>query len=107
MFLNYQITFNLLLLAKLSIGKNTFETKEPSSCKPLYCKEEGYGFVLSAYSFNHLQKHIIIWKKIETNSGILLNFRGYCIAPGDLTSQRCQLKGQLPRSEPLLTQYIY
>ena len=106
MFLNYQITFNLLLLAKLSIGKNTLETKEPSSCKPLYCKEEEDGFVLSAYSFNHLQKHIIIWKK-RTNSGILLNFRGYCIAPGDLTGQRCQLKGQLPRSEPLLTQYIY
>ena len=64
MFLNYQITFKLLLLAKLIIGKHTFDTKEPSSCKPLYCKEEENGFVLSAYSFNHLCiKKILLFGK--------------------------------------------
>ena len=40
MFLKYQITFNLLILTQLMRGKYTFTTKEPSSCKPLYCKEE-------------------------------------------------------------------
>ena len=44
----------------ITVGKTEYwqiylyETKEPSSCKPLYCKEEENGFVLSAYSFNHL-----------------------------------------------------
>ena len=63
MFLNYQITFKLLLLAKLIIGKHTFDTKEPSSCKPLYCKEEENGFVLSAYSFNLIKTYNYMFGK--------------------------------------------
>ena len=63
MFPNYQITFNLLLMAKLIIGKYTFDTKEPLSCKPLYCKEEENGFVLSAYSFNLIKTNYYCLEK--------------------------------------------